>query len=198
MCSSARSRRSSMRRSRRCTDRHRAVATARSRGPRSAARWWRCSRISRCIAAMRRRAAAVADAVRGARWRARRRRVADQPSSIGSRCSRTLGWATRRRRTGRDPVPAAECAARGKGGRGHRVLPVRRAAVAQRGGRRCAALQRDGGGVPRGVSRAARQFPDAMLATATHDHKRGEDVRARLAVISEIPDEWGTRGAALD
>ena len=35
-----------------------------------------------------------------------------------------------------------------------------------------------------------RQFPDAMLATATHDHKRGEDVRARLAVLSEIPDEW--------
>jgi (1->4)-alpha-D-glucan 1-alpha-D-glucosylmutase len=34
------------------------------------------------------------------------------------------------------------------------------------------------------------QFPHAMLATATHDHKRGEDVRARLAVLSEIPDEW--------
>jgi malto-oligosyltrehalose synthase len=33
-------------------------------------------------------------------------------------------------------------------------------------------------------------FPDAMLATATHDHKRGEDLRARLAVISEIPGEW--------
>lgn len=33
-------------------------------------------------------------------------------------------------------------------------------------------------------------FPDAMLTTATHDHKRGEDVRARLAVLSEIPDEW--------
>jgi (1->4)-alpha-D-glucan 1-alpha-D-glucosylmutase len=33
-------------------------------------------------------------------------------------------------------------------------------------------------------------FPDAMLATATHDHKRGEDVRARLAVLSEIPDAW--------
>jgi (1->4)-alpha-D-glucan 1-alpha-D-glucosylmutase len=29
-----------------------------------------------------------------------------------------------------------------------------------------------------------------MLATATHDHKRGEDVRARLAVISELPAEW--------
>lgn len=36
------------------------------------------------------------------------------------------------------------------------------------------------------------QFPDAMLATATHDHKRGEDVRARLAVLSEIADEWET------
>jgi malto-oligosyltrehalose synthase len=33
-------------------------------------------------------------------------------------------------------------------------------------------------------------FPNAMLATATHDHKRGEDLRARLAVISEIPDDW--------
>jgi (1->4)-alpha-D-glucan 1-alpha-D-glucosylmutase len=35
-----------------------------------------------------------------------------------------------------------------------------------------------------------RQFPHSLLATATHDHKRGEDVRARLAVLSEIPEEW--------
>ncbi|HEX4114202.1 MAG TPA: malto-oligosyltrehalose synthase [Stellaceae bacterium] len=34
------------------------------------------------------------------------------------------------------------------------------------------------------------RFPHALLATATHDHKRGEDIRARLAVISEIPAEW--------
>lgn len=33
-------------------------------------------------------------------------------------------------------------------------------------------------------------FPNAMLATATHDHKRGEDVRARLAVLSEYAEEW--------
>lgn len=32
--------------------------------------------------------------------------------------------------------------------------------------------------------------PGAMLATATHDHKRGEDARARLAVLSEIADKW--------
>ena len=36
----------------------------------------------------------------------------------------------------------------------------------------------------------AQSFPHAMLATATHDHKRGEDVRARLAVLSERPLRW--------
>ena len=40
-----------------------------------------------------------------------------------------------------------------------------------------------------------RRFPLALLATATHDHKRGEDSRARLAVLSEIPDEWETATA---
>jgi len=32
--------------------------------------------------------------------------------------------------------------------------------------------------------------PLAMLATASHDHKRGEDVRARLHVLSEAPLDW--------
>lgn len=36
-------------------------------------------------------------------------------------------------------------------------------------------------------TRLAR-FPDNLLATATHDHKRGEDCRARLAVLSERSD----------
>ncbi len=35
-----------------------------------------------------------------------------------------------------------------------------------------------------------KRFPRALLATATHDHKRGEDTRVRLAVLSEVPDEW--------
>jgi malto-oligosyltrehalose synthase len=34
------------------------------------------------------------------------------------------------------------------------------------------------------------RFPDGMLATATHDHKRGEDLRARLMVLSERAQEW--------
>jgi (1->4)-alpha-D-glucan 1-alpha-D-glucosylmutase len=36
----------------------------------------------------------------------------------------------------------------------------------------------------------AQNWPHAMLPTATHDTKRGEDNRARLAVLSEIPEEW--------
>ena len=37
----------------------------------------------------------------------------------------------------------------------------------------------------------AADWPFEMLATATHDTKLGEDVRARINVLSEIPDEWG-------
>jgi len=33
-------------------------------------------------------------------------------------------------------------------------------------------------------------WPHKMNATATHDTKRGEDVRARINVLSEIPEEW--------
>jgi (1->4)-alpha-D-glucan 1-alpha-D-glucosylmutase len=34
-------------------------------------------------------------------------------------------------------------------------------------------------------------WPFEMLATATHDTKLGEDVRARLNALSELPEEWG-------
>jgi (1->4)-alpha-D-glucan 1-alpha-D-glucosylmutase len=42
----------------------------------------------------------------------------------------------------------------------------------------------------RANSERARLFPNSLLATATHDHKRGEDVRMRLAVLSEMPQRW--------
>jgi len=35
-----------------------------------------------------------------------------------------------------------------------------------------------------------KQWPHSLLATATHDTKRGEDVRARLNVLTEMPGEW--------
>jgi (1->4)-alpha-D-glucan 1-alpha-D-glucosylmutase len=34
-------------------------------------------------------------------------------------------------------------------------------------------------------------WPHALLATTTHDTKRSEDVRARINVLSEVPQEWG-------
>jgi (1->4)-alpha-D-glucan 1-alpha-D-glucosylmutase len=36
----------------------------------------------------------------------------------------------------------------------------------------------------------ARRFPQAMLTTMTHDTKRSADVRARIAALSWVPDEW--------
>jgi len=33
-------------------------------------------------------------------------------------------------------------------------------------------------------------WPHTMNTTSTHDTKRSEDVRARISVLSEIPDEW--------
>jgi (1->4)-alpha-D-glucan 1-alpha-D-glucosylmutase len=41
--------------------------------------------------------------------------------------------------------------------------------------------------------RRHEDWPDTMNATATHDTKRGEDARARLNVLTEIPDEWERR-----
>ena len=46
------------------------------------------------------------------------------------------------------------------------------------------------------ASRAVHH-PHALLATATHDMKRGEDVRARIAALSEIPARVAARACAL-
>jgi (1->4)-alpha-D-glucan 1-alpha-D-glucosylmutase len=42
----------------------------------------------------------------------------------------------------------------------------------------------------RELGRRAERSPRGMNATSTHDTKRSEDVRARLAVLSEMPEEW--------
>ncbi len=38
-----------------------------------------------------------------------------------------------------------------------------------------------------------QSWPQAMLATATHDTKRGEDARLRIHALTEVPDEWRAR-----
>ncbi|MBA2768997.1 MAG: malto-oligosyltrehalose synthase, partial [Sporichthyaceae bacterium] len=41
--------------------------------------------------------------------------------------------------------------------------------------------------------RQQANWPDAMTTLSTHDTKRSEDVRARLAVLSEVPAEWSAQ-----
>jgi (1->4)-alpha-D-glucan 1-alpha-D-glucosylmutase len=40
------------------------------------------------------------------------------------------------------------------------------------------------------MRRRAKDWPHGMTATATHDTKRGEDARARLLALAELPGEW--------
>ncbi len=42
-------------------------------------------------------------------------------------------------------------------------------------------------------TRQLGSWPDAMTTLSTHDTKRSEDVRARLAVLSELPHEWAAQ-----
>jgi malto-oligosyltrehalose synthase/4-alpha-glucanotransferase len=42
----------------------------------------------------------------------------------------------------------------------------------------------------RAMQHRQRHWPLALNATATHDTKRGEDARARLNVLTALPDEW--------
>ena len=44
------------------------------------------------------------------------------------------------------------------------------------------------------TTRAAN--PGGLSPLSTHDTKRGEDVRARLNVLSEVPAEWASRVTA--
>jgi (1->4)-alpha-D-glucan 1-alpha-D-glucosylmutase len=44
--------------------------------------------------------------------------------------------------------------------------------------------------------RRQKFWPRAMISTSTHDSKRSEDVRARINVLSEVPEEWRKQIAA--
>jgi (1->4)-alpha-D-glucan 1-alpha-D-glucosylmutase len=46
------------------------------------------------------------------------------------------------------------------------------------------------------LRRAARE-PSGMTTLSTHDTKRGEDLRARLAVLAELPEEWASTARQL-
>ncbi len=45
--------------------------------------------------------------------------------------------------------------------------------------------------------RRGAKWPFSLLTTATHDHKRGEDLRCRLNVLAEVPDFWAQTVSGL-
>lgn len=45
-------------------------------------------------------------------------------------------------------------------------------------------------GLHEAFARRQAEWPEALTALSTHDTKRGEDVRARLSVLAELPEEW--------
>ena len=47
------------------------------------------------------------------------------------------------------------------------------------------------------AGRLAADWPATMTTLSTHDTKRQEDIRARLAVLAELPLEWGSAGQAV-
>lgn len=47
-------------------------------------------------------------------------------------------------------------------------------------------------------SERLQRYPQTLLATATHDHKRGEDLRMRLAALSEMSEAWAQAVSAWD
>ncbi|MFT4306041.1 MAG: malto-oligosyltrehalose synthase, partial [Microbacterium sp.] len=52
-------------------------------------------------------------------------------------------------------------------------------------------------GLHAAFARRQEEWPLALTALSTHDTKRGEDVRARLSVLAELPREWSRQLAAL-
>ncbi len=95
------------------------------------------------------------------------------------------------------PVPAGDRRRDGQGRRGHHVLPVLALHRAERGRRQPCAVRRAGGEFHAAQTVRQDTLPRSMTSLSTHDTKRGEDVRARLAVLSELPDEWSALARTL-
>ena len=90
----------------------------------------------------------------------------------------------------RHAFPAADRAGHGQGGGGYRLLRLQPAGFPQRGRgnpeRFGTSLEAFHG---QNIERSRSRY-QGLLATSTHDTKRSEDVRARINVLSEIPEQW--------
>jgi (1->4)-alpha-D-glucan 1-alpha-D-glucosylmutase len=70
----------------------------------------------------------------------------------------------------------------------YRYFPL--ASLNEVGGRPTAVTGTDVAGFHLWNARRSGTWPHGLSATATHDTKRGEDVRTRLDVLSEMPRDW--------
>ena len=105
---------------------------------------------------------------------------------------REVGSAGRTRGARRDEldraVPADLRRRHGQGRRGHRVLPLDPPDGPVRGRRRARAVRAHARRTcRRGPPQMQVSAPLGMTTLSTHDTKRGEDTRARLGVLSELP-----------
>ena len=73
-------------------------------------------------------------------------------------------------------------------GRGERWCSV--SASASTAGEKSTAVAPAAGPHSSGAAARRVQFSHSLLVTSTHDTKRSEDVRARIAALSEMPQEW--------
>ncbi len=96
----------------------------------------------------------------------------------------------------RHAAAAVQRPGHGQGAGRHRVLSLQPLHCAQRGWWRSSRFGATMAAFHRATQLRAQRWPHSMLATATHDTKRGEDARARLAALSEFPRN-GPPGAAL-
>ena len=112
------------------------------------------------------------------------------PASSTSSSARSALEHSERPRS-RDARAAAHRPGHGQGPRGHRPLPLQPPDRAQRGrqrARRASPSPSTPSTAPTPSAWPAR--PRALLATSTHDTKRGEDARARIAALTGHAAAW--------
>ena len=109
-----------------------------------------------------------------------------QPSSNEDDLSdverRLTGWQPAAERLDADAMLFAAGRAAGQGGLGRLLWPA------------CCVLLvvQAAGLLVWGLAERAERFPLTLLTTQTHDAKRSGDVRARIAMLASMPDEWAT------
>ena len=96
-------------------------------------------------------------------------------------------------RSGGAALPADQRDGDGQGRRGLRVLPAPRGSPrSTRSVPTPASSRSRPTAFHEAMTARQRDWPHAMTALSTHDTKRCEDVRARIAVLAEVPGVWAT------